>query len=100
MRTGTYLPPCRPTSDRTRGARTGGRFPGPCRHRARHHRHQRAAARSRGYQGGDITIPGSTGQVIKVSEYPNLERMYKGMDIVTTDGTTLLARTTKPALPK
>ena len=44
----------------------------------------------RGYQGGDITIPGSTGQVIKVSEYPNLERMYKGMDIVTTDGTTLL----------
>ena len=44
----------------------------------------------RGYQGGDIKIPGSTGQVIKVSEYPNLERMYKGMDIVTTDGTTLL----------
>ncbi len=44
----------------------------------------------RNYQGGDITLPGSTGQVIKVSEYPNLEKMYKGMDIVTTDGTTLL----------
>jgi tripeptide aminopeptidase len=44
----------------------------------------------RSYQGGDIKIPGTTGQVIKVSEYPNLERMYKGMDIVTTDGTTLL----------
>ena len=42
------------------------------------------------YQGGDITLPGTTGQIIKVSEYPNLEKMYKGMDIVTTDGTTLL----------
>ncbi|HET6348496.1 MAG TPA: peptidase T [Candidatus Krumholzibacteria bacterium] len=42
------------------------------------------------YQGGDIKLPGTTGQVIKSSEYPNLERMYKGMDIVTTDGTTLL----------
>jgi tripeptide aminopeptidase len=44
----------------------------------------------RNYAGGDITLPGGTGQVIKVSEYPNLERMYRGMDIVTTDGTTLL----------
>jgi tripeptide aminopeptidase len=44
----------------------------------------------RNYQGGDIKVPGDTGQVIKVSEYPNLEQMYKGMDIVTTDGTTLL----------
>jgi tripeptide aminopeptidase len=44
----------------------------------------------RGYKGGDIKLPGDTGQTIKVSEYPNLERMYKGMDIVTTDGTTLL----------
>ena len=42
------------------------------------------------YQGGDITLPGTTGQTIKTSEYPNLEKMYKGMDIVTTDGTTLL----------
>jgi tripeptide aminopeptidase len=44
----------------------------------------------RAYKGGDIKLPGTTGQVIKVSEYPNLERMYRGMDIVTTDGTTLL----------
>jgi tripeptide aminopeptidase len=42
------------------------------------------------YQGGDIKLPGDTGQVIKVSEYPNLEKMYHGMDIITTDGTTLL----------
>lgn len=44
----------------------------------------------RSYKGGDIRLPGDTGQVIKVSEYPNLEKMYRGMDIVTTDGTTLL----------
>ena len=44
----------------------------------------------RNYQGGDIKLPGTTGQAIQVSEYPNLEKMYKGMDIVTTDGTTLL----------
>jgi len=44
----------------------------------------------RNYQGGDINLPGDTGQVIRVSEYPNLEKMYRGMDIVTTDGTTLL----------
>jgi len=44
----------------------------------------------KGYNGGDITLPGTTGQVIRVADYPNLEKMYKGMDIVTTDGTTLL----------
>ena len=42
------------------------------------------------YKGGDIALPGTTGQVIRTSDYPNLEKMYKGMDIVTTDGTTLL----------
>jgi len=42
------------------------------------------------YQGGDITLPGDPTQVIHVSDYPNLEKMYVGMDIVTTDGTTLL----------
>jgi tripeptide aminopeptidase len=42
------------------------------------------------YKGGDIALPGNTGQVIRTSDYPNLEKMYKGMDIVTTDGTTLL----------
>ncbi len=41
------------------------------------------------YQGGDITLPGDTSQVIKVDEYPNLNN-YIGMDIVTSDGTTLL----------
>jgi tripeptide aminopeptidase len=44
----------------------------------------------RKYRGGDIKLPGDSGQVIKTSEYPNLEKMYLGMDIVTTDGTTLL----------
>lgn len=42
------------------------------------------------YQGGDITLPGDTTQVIRTSEYPNLESRYVGMDIVTSDGTTLL----------
>lgn len=42
------------------------------------------------YQGGDIALPGDPSQVIHPSEYPNLESRYIGMDIVTTDGTTLL----------
>jgi tripeptide aminopeptidase len=42
------------------------------------------------YGGGDIKLPGNSGQVIKTSDYPNLEKMYVGMDIVTTDGSTLL----------
>jgi tripeptide aminopeptidase len=42
------------------------------------------------YQGGDITLPGDTSQVIRVEEYPNLKEKYIGMDIVTSDGTTLL----------
>ncbi|MCI0451543.1 MAG: peptidase T [Candidatus Latescibacteria bacterium] len=42
------------------------------------------------YQGGDIALPGDPGQVIRAAEYPNLEKMYIGMDIVTSDGTTLL----------
>lgn len=42
------------------------------------------------YQGGDITLPGDSTQVIRVSEYPNLKEKYIGMDIVTSDGTTLL----------
>jgi tripeptide aminopeptidase len=41
------------------------------------------------YQGGDITLPGDSTQVIKVDEYPNLKNCI-GMDIVTSDGTTLL----------
>ena len=44
----------------------------------------------RDYQGGDITLPGDHTQVIHASEHPNLESRYIGMDIVTSDGTTLL----------
>ncbi|MFQ5511582.1 MAG: peptidase T [Candidatus Krumholzibacteriia bacterium] len=42
------------------------------------------------YQGGDIALPGDPSQIIHADEYPNLERRYIGMDIVTSDGTTLL----------
>ena len=35
-------------------------------------------------------MPGDSSQVIRTSEYPNLEKRYPGMDIVTSDGTTLL----------
>ncbi len=41
------------------------------------------------YQGGDITLPGDTSQVIRVVEHPELKNQ-KGNDIITTDGTTLL----------
>jgi tripeptide aminopeptidase len=44
----------------------------------------------RDYQGGDIALPGDPAQVISPAEYPNLEGRYVGMDIVTSDGTTLL----------
>jgi tripeptide aminopeptidase len=44
----------------------------------------------RNYQGGDIVLPGDQTQVIYAPEYPNLEKRYIGMDIVTGDGTTLL----------
>ncbi|MDH3216011.1 MAG: peptidase T [Candidatus Krumholzibacteria bacterium] len=42
------------------------------------------------YQGGDIVLPGDPTQIISADEYPNLEKQYIGMDIVTSDGTTLL----------
>jgi tripeptide aminopeptidase len=42
------------------------------------------------YQGGDIVLPGDITQIIHPTEYPNLESKYIGMDIVTSDGTTLL----------
>lgn len=44
----------------------------------------------RNYQGGDIVLPGDPTQIISPSEYPHLEKNYIGMDIVTSDGTTLL----------
>lgn len=41
------------------------------------------------YQGGDIRLKGDTGQVIRVSDNPELVNQI-GNDIITTDGTTLL----------
>lgn len=43
----------------------------------------------RNYQGGDIVLPGDSGQVIRVEAHPQLKSQI-GNDIVTTDGTTLL----------
>jgi tripeptide aminopeptidase len=50
------------------------------------------------YQGGDIVLPGDQTQVIRTSEYPNLEKRYIGMDIVTSDGTTLLGADDKAGI--
>lgn len=41
------------------------------------------------YDGKDITLPGDTSQIIKVSEHPELKNQI-GNDVITTDGTTLL----------
>ncbi len=41
------------------------------------------------YAGGDITLPGDSSKVIRVSENPDLETLI-GQTIITTDGTTLL----------
>jgi tripeptide aminopeptidase len=48
----------------------------------------------RNYQGGDITLPGDTAQIIRVAEHPELQKQI-GNDIVTTDGTTLLGADNK-----
>jgi tripeptide aminopeptidase len=50
------------------------------------------------YRGGDIVLPGDTSQVISTKEYPNLEKRYVGMDIVTSDGTTLLGADDKAGI--
>lgn len=42
------------------------------------------------YQGGDIVLPNDTTQIITVQKNPNLLK-FIGDDIITTDGTTLLA---------
>ncbi|MBI4720980.1 MAG: peptidase T [Chitinivibrionia bacterium] len=49
------------------------------------------------YRGGDIVLPGDSREVIRVSEYPNLAK-YSGMDIVTSDGTTLLGADNKAGI--
>ena len=41
------------------------------------------------YDGQDITLPGDSSKVIKVSEFPELKEL-KGKTIITSDGTTLL----------
>ncbi|MCH5375626.1 MAG: peptidase T [Planctomycetes bacterium] len=43
----------------------------------------------RGYDGGDITLPGDPRRVIRVSENPELDSLH-GSTLITTDGTTLL----------
>lgn len=50
------------------------------------------------YRGGDIVLSGDASQVISVKEYPNLEKRYIGMDIVTSDGTTLLGADDKAGI--
>jgi tripeptide aminopeptidase len=50
------------------------------------------------YKGGNIVLPGDPAQVILASEYPNLESRYIGMDIVTSDGTTLLGADDKAGI--
>ncbi|WLB58113.1 peptidase T [Bradyrhizobium japonicum] len=46
------------------------------------------------YRGGDITLPGDTSQVIRLTEHPALKNQI-GNDIITTDGTTLLGADNK-----
>lgn len=48
------------------------------------------------YNGQDITLPGS-GDVLSPTEYPEL-LIYKGNDIITTDGTTLLGADDKAGI--
>ena len=50
------------------------------------------------YRGGDIVLPGDPSQIISPKEYPNLEKRYTGMDIVTSDGTTLLGADDKAGI--
>jgi tripeptide aminopeptidase len=51
----------------------------------------------RDYQGGDITLPGDSAQMIRAAEHPGLAKQI-GNDIVTTDGTTLLGADNKAGL--
>src|SRR3954469_14607117 len=51
----------------------------------------------RNYQGGDITLPGDTTQVIRVADNPALKDQI-GNDIITSDGTTLLGADNKAGI--
>lgn len=49
------------------------------------------------YQGGDIVLPGDTTKIIKAESNPELKEMI-GLDIITTDGTTLLGADDKAGI--
>jgi tripeptide aminopeptidase len=49
------------------------------------------------YDGGDILLNKETGLVMKTSDFPDLLK-YKGQDIITTDGTTLLGADDKAGI--
>ena len=49
------------------------------------------------YGGGDIPLPGDPGQIIRVSENPELKN-HVGEDIITSDGTTLLGADNKAGI--
>ncbi|MGJ4893146.1 peptidase T [Bradyrhizobium sp. HKCCYLS3077] len=51
----------------------------------------------RNYQGGDITLPGDSSQIIRAAEHPALKQQI-GSDIITTDGTTLLGADNKAGI--
>jgi tripeptide aminopeptidase len=51
----------------------------------------------RNYQGGDITLPGDTTQVIRMRDNPALKDQI-GNDIITSDGTTLLGADNKAGI--
>jgi tripeptide aminopeptidase len=51
----------------------------------------------RGYDGGDIVLPGDPRKVLRASENPHLAE-HAGHDIVTTDGTTLLGADDKAGI--
>jgi tripeptide aminopeptidase len=49
------------------------------------------------YPGGDISLPGDPAVIIRASECPELER-YRGKQIITSDGTTLLGADDKAGI--
>lgn len=51
----------------------------------------------RNYQGGDLTLPADSAQVIRAADHPALRNQI-GNDIVTSDGTTLLGADDKAGL--
>jgi tripeptide aminopeptidase len=51
----------------------------------------------RDYAGGDILLPGTTDQVIRVAEYPELQQLA-GCTLITSDGTTLLGADDKAGI--